>query len=118
MAVIVTDQPAFECWAIVEVMGHRRFAGYVTEQVIAGQGFVRIDVPEAGGRPAFTKILGAGSIYAITPVTEDTAREAAASFREMPLQAWDLPERPALPGPRRDEDDDEYEGQPEQGIDY
>jgi hypothetical protein len=61
-----------EMWAVVEVMGHKRFAGFVTEQTVAGSAFVRVDVPEvqvdAGGQtlPAFTKLLGASSIYALT----------------------------------------------------
>ena len=35
----------FETWAIVEILGRKRFAGWVTEQQVAGQGFVRVDVP-------------------------------------------------------------------------
>jgi len=70
----MTDSRAFECWAIVEVMGHRQFAGFVSEQAIGGSSFVRVDVPavDADGEqlPAFTKLLGAGSIYAISPCTE------------------------------------------------
>lgn len=30
-------------WFIVELMGHRRLAGYVTEQTIAGAGFLPAD---------------------------------------------------------------------------
>ena len=39
-------EPTFECFALVEIFGHTRIAGKVTEQVIAGTGFVRVDVPE------------------------------------------------------------------------
>lgn len=40
------SQPAFEGWAILELMGHRRLGGYVTEVELAGHGMLRLDVPE------------------------------------------------------------------------
>lgn len=33
-------------WAILELMGHRRLAGYVREVELAGQGMLRLDIPE------------------------------------------------------------------------
>lgn len=38
-------KPPFEGWAILELMGHRRLGGYVSEATVAGAGFLRIDVP-------------------------------------------------------------------------
>lgn len=37
---------SFTGWAILELMGHRRLGGYLSEQEIAGAAFIRIDVPE------------------------------------------------------------------------
>lgn len=82
----------FDAWALVEVMGHRRFAGRVTEQTIAGAGFVRVDVPEQDGRPAFTKVFSPTSIYAITPLSEETARGLVTGCRAEPLESWDIAE--------------------------
>src|SRR5438270_10021519 len=71
----------FDQWAIVEVMGHKKYAGRVTEQQIAGAGLVRVDVPEVKvgekTHPPFSKLIGPASIYCITPVTEELARKAA-----------------------------------------
>jgi hypothetical protein len=72
------SQP-FATWAVVEVMGHRSFGGYVSEQQIAGVAFVRVDVPEVTTRDgramqSYTKLFGASSIYCISPVTEEVAR--------------------------------------------
>lgn len=93
----------FDGWALVEIMGHKRFAGRVSEQVIAGHGFVRVDVPEVerdGEKvEAFTKMFGPSSIYGITPVSETVARALAASLHERPVQTWDLPR---LVAPRPD----------------
>lgn len=35
-----------EGWTILELMGHRRLSGYVTEVEVAGAGMLRLDVPE------------------------------------------------------------------------
>ena len=105
----------FEQWAIVEVMGHQRYIGKVTEQVIAGTGFVRVDVPETSRQPSWSKLLGTGSIYAITPVSETIARHLAEQAMKAPVAVYDLPEsmRPqkaaaGLPSPD-DDDDDHYD---------
>ena len=94
------SEPAkFDEWAIVEVMGHQRYAGKVTEQAIGGCNFVRVDVPKidqstperADITQAFTKLLGQASIFAITPVSEEVARHVAASIRAAPVHVYDLP---------------------------
>ena len=94
-----SDNKTFETWAIVEVMGHRQFAGFVSEQAIGGASFVRVDVPavDADGEqlPAFTKLLGAGSIYAISPCTEETARAFAARSRQRSFATYEAPRLPA-----------------------
>lgn len=97
-----TRENGFSCWAIVEVMGHHRFAGHVSETTIAGAGFVRLDVPESGTAQAFSKLFAPASLYAITPVSEAVARELAAGFRAAPVNEWDLP-RLRAPEPRKDE---------------
>lgn len=79
------SETKFESWAIVQVMGHQAYAGRVTEASIGGASFLRVDVPEATNRPAFTKFLGASSIFDITPCDEETARRAAESFGVRPF---------------------------------
>lgn len=34
-------------WAILELMGHRRLAGFITEQEIGGSAMLRLDVYDA-----------------------------------------------------------------------
>lgn len=109
----MSESAKFDEWAIVEVMGHQRYAGKVTEQAIGGCNFVRVDVPriEADGRnpeqQAFTKLLGQSSIFAITPVSEAVARHVAAQMRAAPVHVYDLPavHQKALPIGHDDEDD-------------
>lgn len=80
---------AFDSWALVELMGHQRICGRVTEAEIGGCKFIRVDVPETASRPGLTKYLGPSSVYAITPMTEDTARAAASRIDPSPIQAYD-----------------------------
>jgi len=69
----VADENKFDVWAVVELFGHQRIAGRVTEQVIAGQGFIRVDVPTTGDQIGFTRMFGPGAIYSIIPTTEEIA---------------------------------------------
>jgi hypothetical protein len=80
----------FESWAIVELFGRNIIAGKVSDQVIGGQGFVRIDVPPVDGQDAYTKFYGPGALYCITPTDEVTARAAAEGMRVKPVDVWKL----------------------------
>jgi len=83
----------FEQWCVIEQMGHNLYAGFVSERVIAGTAMIQVDVPEVDAEhPAFSKLLGASTIYGITPTTEEHARQAAARIRQRPLSLYILPE--------------------------
>lgn len=88
-----TSNPFAE-WAIVELMGHRRLAGWLTEQEIAGKGFLRLDVPAVDGQPGASQLYSPNAVYCITPTTEDLARRVAAGSRPEPVQRWELPAAP------------------------
>lgn len=85
-------QEKFEAWAVVELFGHQRIAGKVSEQTIGGCSFLRVDVPAAGEVLGFTKFFGNGAIYAMTPCTEEIARAAAGAYRVVPISHYDIPE--------------------------
>jgi hypothetical protein len=79
----------FEHWALVELMGHQRIAGLVTEQTIAGKCFIRVDVPKANGEIAFTRWFGPDAIYAISPTDRQIAI-ALALAGARPVSVYDL----------------------------
>ena len=116
----------FPCWAIIEIMGHQRYAGMVSEMPVAGVGMLRIDVPEVeeAGRcvklEAYVRLVGVQSIYALTPCTEETARRYAGMIRKRAFELYDVP-RIAQPicrtdggdaGDYLDDDSDEDEDEP------
>lgn len=87
------SQEKFEQWCLVELFGHSRIAGLVTEQSIGGQSFVRVDVPATSTSGGFTRLFGAAAIYAMNPIAEDIVRGLAEQIQAKPITAWDLPEK-------------------------
>ena len=83
---------SIETWGIVEVMGHKVVAGYLSEETIAGCSMLRIDVPDTSRISKFTKFLSPSAIYGITPTDEGTAKAAAEKFQARPVDAWTLPD--------------------------
>lgn len=140
--------PAFEGYAILELMGHRRLAGYVSEVEIAGAAMLRLDIPEhpaavctcgstdpdslahedhhhdcllfaaEDARPVdvyATQFYSPHALYALTPTTEQIARQVAQRSRPTPIHQWELP-RPQLEAAVVSHDgdnfDDDQDGQP------
>lgn len=87
---IDTEQTPESQWAIVELFGHQRIAGQVSEHQLGGQNFIRVDVPTVKGRPPYTKLFGQGAIYAITFVDEAIATAAAQAIDARPVQPYDI----------------------------
>ena len=100
----MTDDTKFAGWAILELMGHRRLAGLVTETELAGAGVLRLDVPapeivegapgESASDWSSTQFYAPTALYCLTPVSEATARAVAAMSRPQPVQQWELPRAP------------------------
>lgn len=112
------QQSKFEGWAIVEMMGHRREIGYVTTEHYGAASLFRVDSPEfeerefeltrpqwVDGRhaptgskvkrasiPAKSCLVGPGSIYALTPCDEATARKAIEEGIHRPLILLSVPD--------------------------
>jgi hypothetical protein len=110
----------FDSWGIAEVMGHKKFAGRITEQTIAGAALVRVDVPSVTTRrgdtvPEYSKLFGVASIYCITPTSEEVARTLATAFannldsQPLPYHVAAFQQIPARTGASDDADDADWE---------
>jgi hypothetical protein len=80
-------------WALVEIFGHQRIVGFLTQQSFGAGVLFRVDVPDllkdgAVTRKGFTRYFGLSAIYSITPITEEIVRQM-------------LPHVDGLPGPPR-----------------
>ena len=99
-------QSAFEGWAVVELFGHSREAGYVSTEYFGSGALFRIEVPPLPerevilSRPSWidgelcgagtktvksaidgrTRFIGPGAIYALNPCSKDAAFAALESM--------------------------------------
>lgn len=86
-------EPKFDDWAIVELFGHLRLAGKVTEATIAGGAFLRVDVPDKETPKKFwTRYFGSSAIFSLTPTAEALARAVARQCDAEPVHQWDFPQ--------------------------
>lgn len=103
----------FSEWAILELFGHQRIAGRVSEQTIGGCSFIRVDVPPVCG-PAFTRLFGAGAIYSITVTDQETAILAAKYWNALPMDRFTARNLLGLPT-HVDDDEDKLRHEQAQG---
>lgn len=104
----------FDQWAILDLFGHQRTAGHVTEATIGGCSFVRIDVPEGEGYR--TEYYGNGAIYSMRPVSEEIARAVVQNGVSAPVSQYEVSsllkrigpaaEAPTVREPLEDDDND------------
>lgn len=130
-----TQQAKFDGWAIVDVMGHQRYVGYVTTEAYGQAVLFRIDVPaldereretkrpgyvgdrwvpagtkvKEGAVAGYTKLVGSGSIYTITPCTKETALAAVEETQHRPLMNVTIPPDAQASLPPADADFDDVE---------
>lgn len=82
----------FDQWALVEIFGHQKVAGHVTEELIGGTSLLRVDIPTGDGPDDFmTQYLSGGSVFRMTPVTEEVVRLAVKRFDFRPPHIIGLP---------------------------
>lgn len=84
----MSEKEEFGIWGILELMGHVKLAGYITEEELFGKKMGRIDIPHGDGD--VTQYFGGDSVYRLTPCTEDTARKFAVNSRPLPVYLWEL----------------------------
>lgn len=82
------NRPENGQWCIVEIMGKKLLAGYVTKEEQFGATLLRVDVPETSAFPAFTQLYGNNAIYCVTPVSEEVARLTAEHSRINPISVY------------------------------
>lgn len=102
------EEEKFEQWAIVELFGHQKIAGLVTNAQIGGATFIRVDVPQVKeGEKEFTRFYNPSAVYGISPVAEAIVREMAKRIDSRPVVAWDIGIDPQRKLPMSDDEDEE-----------
>jgi hypothetical protein len=85
------EKSNFDEWALVELFGHARIVGHVTEQSIAGGAFIRVDVPDKDGNTIFTRFFGHGAVYSMSPISRELALHLAAKQDVAPVSRYEIP---------------------------
>jgi hypothetical protein len=82
----------FEGWCIIELMGHRKLGGLLSEEEVAGAKMLRIDIPHPNETDRFraTQFYGGAAVYCITPTTEEIARAVANAYVPAPVTPWEI----------------------------
>lgn len=110
---IPTSPQAEPLCAVIELFGHTRVAGQITESPLGGGALIRLTVPASGSYPAHTRDLNPKAIYAIhycdqaamisalpscqpSPVVQIVKAEVAEAYEER-LRTRDAKTRPSLP---------------------
>lgn len=96
------QQARFEGWAVIELFGHQREAGFVTTQYFGNAAMFQLDVPELPERewilerpewidnvlaregskvkkeatPGRSRLINPSAVYAMNPATEEAVRKA------------------------------------------
>ena len=98
----------WEAWAIIELYGHQKIAGRVSEAVRFGATWMQVDVPAVDGRPGFTRFYGPGAIYDWTPTSRAVVEQAVRMMQPQQVSVY-LGARELPPGGMEegDEDDDD-----------
>lgn len=112
-----SENERFEGWALLELYGHSREAGFVTTVYFGTAAMFRVDVPEIPARqetaerprwldgklcpigtvveaaaiPGRTRYLGPGAIYAMNPASEDAVRTAVARMVDREVKIISIP---------------------------
>jgi len=86
----MSENTKFEHWALVELMGHQRISGLVSEFTIAGKGMIRVDVPNAAGETIFSRFYSPEAVYCISPTDKQIAIGLALKCASRPVSIYDL----------------------------
>lgn len=89
---------SIEGWGIVELMGHQRTAGRLSERSIAGSNLLQVDVP-LNDTEFRTVFYGGSAIYALHPTDEKSARLMARSLGQRPVYQYELERQARLEAP-------------------
>ena len=90
-----TQTESIDVWACLELMGHVRCFGRVTEEEHFGQKLGRIEIP-ISDTEFTTQFFGGSSVYRLSPCDEETARKGA-GYRRPQISEY-VERSPYVPG--------------------
>ncbi len=99
------SQETLETWAYIEIMGHSRIAGRVSERKMGTQIMLQVDVPLNEKEFSHTELFSPSAIFSIKPTTEDWCRKFVKARINYDVLPYIPRERQLEPGGRDEEED-------------
>lgn len=75
---------------VVELFGHQKIAGYVSEHNVAGAPFIRVDVPETESTPGFSRMFHPNAIYCFNPCDVETMIAMVDRLEVRPIEPFEI----------------------------
>jgi hypothetical protein len=82
--------PPFSEWCIIDLFGHQRIAGRVSEATIAGGAFLRVEVPKDNGETDYTRFYSPSAVYSMSPVARQIAIAFVLAHKPEPVTPYDI----------------------------
>lgn len=85
------ESKGYAGWAVLELMGHVKLAGFVTEVQLAGFGMLHVAIPNDEGG-FWEQHVPPASLYRMTTVAEPIAHRVASEAHQngMPVSEWNV----------------------------
>lgn len=87
---VKSESAALEMFGVVDLFGHTRIAGQISDFALGGESFVRVDVPAVEDVPAHTRLFGKGAIYSISFTGREIAQAVARNLKSKPITVYDV----------------------------
>lgn len=75
------NQETIETWAYIEIMGHSRIAGRISQRKLGADVMWQIDVPKSDEGFSHSELYAPAAIFSIKPTTEEWCRRWIAAYR-------------------------------------
>ena len=98
------NQETIETWAYIEIMGHSKIAGRVSERKIGVAVMLQVDVPKPDEGFSHTELYSPASIFSIKPTTEEWCRKFIAARVNYPVLPYIMPARQLTTGESDEQD--------------
>jgi hypothetical protein len=79
-------------YALIELMGHARVVGLVSETKLAGAGFLQVEILDKEGKIAFQRFIAPQAVYQISPIGREMAIELCGRWDQSRIETYDVPE--------------------------
>lgn len=87
------DQETIETWAYVEIMGHTKVAGRVSERKVGINVMLQVDIPNKDNGFSHSVVYSPSAIFSIQPTTEDWCRQFVNARIDYPVLPYIPPTR-------------------------